>query len=204
MDKALADRIALAYPTGLIHERHDEALVSAERDDRLRSALDDVARECNLVVIVEPFDKPAYQIALTQADCPSIDTWTWGMRNPDKLRWIKDHGLPYPVLWLRVSRVADYYRYFFNHWVPRGDTGYLDADFRVLPNALWRGYEEVLSARLEAAGFQHCSDSLAAEKTSLVLESDYDAIPEDDPRWDDDAYEPPLVPASVYLSLFGE
>jgi hypothetical protein len=202
MDKALADRIVTAYPTGLIYERNDEALVSAERDQRLQLALGDMLRDCNIDYAVEPFEKPAYKIALTQADFPPFATWIGGMNNPDKLRWIRDQGQPYPVFWLKVSRVADYCYNFFNHWVPRGDTGYLDADFNRPPNALWSGYEKAICARLHEAGFLYCSKELAAVQTPMVLESDYDAIPEDDPRWDDADFEPPLVPTTVHRCLF--
>lgn len=121
-----------------------------------------------------------------------------------KLEWIKQNGGPYPVLWLKVSRVADYYYYYYNHWVPRGDTGYLDADFKLPPNQRWSEYEKVLRDTLAEANFQFCSDEMAASRTSLVKDNDYDSIPEDDPQWADDAFEPPLVDISIHQCLFAD
>jgi hypothetical protein len=36
------------------------------------------------------------------------------------------------------------------------------------------------------------------------LESDYDPIPDDDPRWDDPDFEPPLIESTIHRCLFGE
>jgi len=204
MTDDLAERLRRAYPTGLFGELDQAALVSEERDRRLQEALTETVRECSLSMSVEPFDKPAYEITLTQKEHPPFDVWIWQMRNPQKLAWIKANGGPYPAFWLKVSRVADHYYFFYNHWVPRGDTGYLDADFRLQPNPLWVGYEAQIRHALETRGFAFETDALARERTPLVLVHDWDAIPENDPRWDDDSFEPPLVPASVDACLFGD
>ena len=38
----------------------------------------------------------------------------------------------------------------------------------------------------------------------FVLTDGYDEIQHDDPRWDDDDFEPEPVPASVYDCIFGD
>jgi hypothetical protein len=161
-----------------------------------------LTKEFPLAYHVDIFNKPAYRIAITERDHPSFETWVGKMRNEDKLVWIAANGQPYPVLWLKISRVADYWWSFFNHWTNRGDTGYLDADFRREPNALWSGYQRRTSTLLEEHGFSFLTNELAQEKVPSIMVLDYDSIPGDDPRWDDDDYEPPAVPSSVYECLF--
>ncbi|GEM_PF-2263570 len=206
MDENLKMRIGSAYPTGIFYEQADSILESEERDDRLRQVLQRITNKLPLSLACERY-KPqlAYEMTITPCENPPFNVWVWEMRNPQKLDWIKkNNGQPYVVLWVRISRVADYYYFHYNHWVPRGDTGYLDADFARKPNDLWRSYEEVVTEELDRAFFTHCSNELAREKVPFVLDRDYDSIPEDDPRWDDDWFEPPFEPVCVHQCLFGE
>ncbi|MDN5870465.1 MAG: hypothetical protein L0H73_07065 [Nitrococcus sp.] len=127
------------------------------------------------------------------------------MDNPAKLRWIEENKSPYYVVfWVKVSRVADYYVTFFNHWRPRGDTGYLDADFRQEPSDEWRRYSKSVLDYFAEQGFLIASPELLQEKVPFVLTWGGDEIPDDDPRWDDDAFEPDPVEATVYDCLFGD
>jgi len=200
---AVDHRLRAAYPTGLVDELDEAALDSAERDERMREALAIASGQCQIGWVVQPFKSPAYEIAVTQQNHPRFSDWVWQMSNEQKLAWIRESGEPYPVLWLKISRVADYYWHYFNHWVPRGDTGYLDADCQRDPNVTWTWYRNVITASLDEQGFAFLRDALARSRTELVKERDYDSVPDDDPRWDDEGFEPPLVPATVYTCLFG-
>ena len=203
MNDELANRIKQTFPTGFFEGIDKSALLSTDRDDRLRLVLAVAEKMCSLNFHVMPFDTPAYRIALTQNAHPPFEVWTEQMSNHDKLAWIEANGQPYPVFWLNVSRVAEFYYCFYNHWVPRGDTGHLDADFKRQPNPLWSGYEKTLRQALAGNGFEHLNDELSRENTPFVLKQDFDAIPGNDPRWDDGKYEPPIVPVSVHECLFG-
>ncbi len=203
MNEDLKERIIRAYPSGTEHELDESALESEERDSRIRNAMESIKNEFPLVWHVDIFNKPAYQIGLIHRDQPSFESWVWQMNNENKLAWIKANGgQPYTVLWLRISRVADFFYSYFNHWVPRGDTGYLDADCRREPDVVWAGYQESLSKRLVENGFNFLTDELAREPTPFVTEVDYWSIPEDDPRWNDDDFEPAPIPSSVHQCLF--
>jgi len=198
----LQTRIQKVYPEGTICSLDKEALKDVGRDQRIRTALDFVTKERDLLYDIQPFDKPAYNISLTQSGHPEFGAWVYAMDNVAKIRWITEHGGPYPVLWLRVSRVFDYYYLYYNHWKPRGDTGYLDADFRDVPNDHWKENQKTLEDSLQQHGFLFFPDSLASQKTSLVQERDYDSIPDDDPRWVDVDFEPPLVDSTLHECLF--
>jgi len=47
--------------------------------------------------------------------------------------------------------------------------------------------------------FAHLTNELSRERVLIVLEHDYGSIPDDDPRWNKEGFEPPLVPTSVHL-----
>lgn len=178
-----------------------------ERDDRIQKVLVAIGQRFSLVFHREGLshsDK-AYNFAITEKDHPPFSTWIWNMRNPEKLAWIHaNNGRPYPVLWLKISLVADYYDYYFNHWKLRGDTGYLDADFQRKPDARWVEYCDGVKLFLRENGFEFETDEIASEKTACVSFRDYASISNDDPRWNDVDFEPPLVPASIHDCLFGE
>ena len=203
MNADLASRLRKTYPTGRRDDRDDSTLDSPERDERIRNAIRAIIKGCLIRLWPDPFDKPAFHIAFTQKGNPEFEQWTMGMGNPEKLEWIEANGGTYPVFWIKISRVADYYDCYFNHWIPRGDTGYLDRDFRRQPNELWARNEKAIRTALEGNGFTHITDELARERTELVLKQDYDCMPPDDPRWLDDNFEPPYIPTSVHESLFG-
>lgn len=200
----LIEKIKRAYPKGLIDEPCEEAFVSSERDNRLQRALDLISYQCTVDCCLDQFNKPRYHFALTQKNHPSFDKWIWMMKNEEKILWIRKNNEPYPVFWLNISRIADYYYFYYNHWVPRGDTGYLEADCKKQPNGLWLGFEKIIRSNLEIDGFIYLTDDLAREKTPYVLESDSDSIPDDDPRWDDLDFEPPLIASTIHRCLFGE
>lgn len=57
---------------------------------------------------------------------------------------------------------------------------------------------------LLAHGFSYATDELLALRVPFVLDHDYDSIPQDDPRWEDDEFEPPLAPVSLHECMFGD
>lgn len=202
MNDLLVTKIRRAYPDGT-PDLEESALSSDERDERIDNVLVIAENECSLNIGIFPFDKPAYKYTFTQKNHPPFGHWIM-MDNPEKLAWIRDnHGEPYPAFWLNISRVADYYTCYYNHWAPRGNTGYLDIDCRRSPNTLWVGHEKKIRDALEHHGFSYLTDELACESVPFVLEEDFDCIPEDDPRWLDEEFKPPLVPSSVQQCLFG-
>jgi hypothetical protein len=204
MSPDLLHRIQKVYPNGTICSLDKEALKDKERDKRILVALESVSKKCNLVFEFQPFDIPSYSICLTQADHPEFRVWLLTMDNAAKIRWITEYGSPYPVLWLKISRAFDYYYLYYNHWKQRGDSGYLDADFRDTPNEQWKENQKTLEITLQQHGFLFFSDSLASQKTSLVQERDYDSIPDDDPRWSNDDFEPPWVDSTLHECLFSD
>lgn len=203
MNNYLMLRLKLAYPTGFEHEPDESVYESEERDNRLRNALSMISRTQRLRFIIDRFDKPAYNIAITQTDHPEFGTWVTQMCNAERLAWIKNADAPYSVFHLKISRLANYYYYYYNHWVPSDDTGYLDIDFKRKPSESWSIYEKVILNAFEEHGFAYLSNDIALEDVPFILEHDYDSITDDDPRWDDEEFVPPLVPCSVHKLLFG-
>jgi len=153
MSPDLLHRIQKVYPNGTICSLDKEALKDKERDKRILVALESVSKKCNLVFEFQPFDIPSYSICLTQADHPEFRVWLLTMDNAAKIRWITEYGSPYPVLWLKISRAFDYYYLYYNHWKQRGDSGYLDADFRDTPNEQWKENQKTLEITLQQHGF---------------------------------------------------
>ncbi len=126
------------------------------------------------------------------------------MDNEKKLAWFNaNNQKPYPVFILKISRIADYYCHYFNHWLPKGENGYWDADCRREPDGSWKKYSQCINSALNEAGFTYLTKELANEKIPSIWMTDFD-FPDDDPRWDDDDFVHPLIPASVYDCLFGD
>lgn len=204
MNSALAERIKRVYPSGVLWERADEQLSANQQNTRIDSALCRLMELEAVRVLREPGKRPSYQFAITNLEDPPFNDWIWSMSNIEKLDWIRRNERLYVVLWLQISRVADYFYWYFNHWTPRGETGYLDADFRRQPDVAWNALTKVLGNLLLAQGFSYATDELLALRVPFVLDHDYDSIPEDDPRWDDDEFKPPLAPVSLHECMFGD
>jgi hypothetical protein len=205
MNDDLKNLIKRAYPGGTTDCLDDTALKNELREVRIRSTLQAVAAECGLNWNNEATrGRLAYEFQFTEKLHPTFEQWVWRMNNGEKISWIQQNGRSYPVLWLKISRIADYYYHFFNHWTPRGDTGFLDADFKQLPNSAWTGRLAFIKKRLEEARFKYLTDELAAEKTTVVLERDYDSIPYGAHCLDDDDIEAPWVPSTVHECIFSD
>jgi len=202
MNSDLATRIQRAYPTGLLSERNDLTFESLERDERLRAVLEAASLACNFRYVLNPSDKPDYRIAITQQGHPSVSEWVLPMNGAEKLSWIREHDKVYPVFWLNVSRVADYYRCFYNFWFADDDSANIDVKWQSNPTGLWVGVECFMKAKLEESGFVLCSDDFGSENTPFVLEQDLDSIPYDDLPCESEGFVPALMPSSVFSCLF--
>ena len=202
MNIDLENKIRKAYSSGLVYDFDEEVIKSEERDIRLRAVIDSCSMECNLECKITLWsDSRYYEIVMTQKSDPSFySQWISQMTNEDKVKWVVSNNEPYPVFWLKVSRIDDYYTFYYNHWVPKADTGYIDAKCDIQPNQTWLGHEAHIKSKLEEFGFKYLTRELASEKISYVLEDEY--ISDDDPRWENDEFEPPLVPSDVYECLF--
>ncbi|MBP7430709.1 MAG: hypothetical protein KBC05_14845 [Candidatus Hydrogenedentes bacterium] len=204
MNDDLANRIRKAYPNGLTESLDRSVLDSPERDERIRKVIAAVSQTCSLNATVDSAQGISYEISFTQDDHPHFEDWVV-MPRDKKLDWIAcNHGDPYPVFWLKISRIADYYYYFYNHWVPRGNTGYLDHDFIRQPNSIWKEHERRICDELDRNGFALLSDDLAGEQVDFVLDHDDFAIPENDPRRLDEKFTPPLIPTTIHDCLFSQ
>lgn len=194
--KAIIER---AYPTGL-HNEPDESQYFP--DTRMVELLDGLCADNGLRYYID-WEKQKCGFALTLKDHIPFEEWLY-LGNPKKLEWLSNNDQLYPVLWIHLSRVAGFYTWHYNHWTPRGDTGYLDGNFRVEPTNIWLEKLALIESSLNKEGFSHLSREAGWEIVPFVLFHDWDAVPKDDPRWNEDDFEPPLVPASLYICLFGE
>ena len=79
---------------------------------------------------------------------------------------------------------------------------YLDSDFDVQPNEYWMKSQKLLENTLKENGFCLFDDEMSGQTTPFIKVKDYDSIPDEDPRWDDDNFEPPFVDASLHECLF--
>lgn len=204
MDKLLQARITKVYPTGKFWEYDETALGESNQAARLNAALGAVVNTAPLRISPALGSKLRHSFAITHTGEPTYDEWIRGKGNRQKIEWCKVNARPYVVFWLRISRIADCYYFYYNHWKPRGETGYMDADCQVEPNDSWRKYETAIRSNLHDQGFTHASGEMLSERVPFVTDDGNDEIPDNDPRWDDDDFQPPLVPASVHRCLFGD
>ncbi len=135
-----------------------------------------------------------------KGDPPFSDWQSWD--KPQKLAWIKENQAPYPVLRVTLSRVAHYYYYHFNHWVARGDTGYLDIQLERDDHTHWEPHIKLIEEILSELGYKLFPKERNTELVPGFVSDGYDAIPDNDPRWDDDDFVPPEVPAILWDCLF--
>ncbi len=204
MNEFLAARIKQVYPTGLLAEADAFALGAGDQDARIDRAIEKMDTALQLHVHREHWEgQPSYQIALTPQGDPLFKEWYQVMDGPTKLQWLVNHKRPYTILWLQMSRVADHFRFYFNDWVPRDATGYVEIDFKETATGHWLDHQAGLFEVLAEAGFTALPDERMAGPVPFLLEHDDDGTPEDDPRWDDEDWDPPLVPTTLAKCLFG-
>ncbi|MCB1658273.1 MAG: hypothetical protein KDI39_08615, partial [Pseudomonadales bacterium] len=71
-------------------------------------------------------------------------------------------------------------------------------------NELWKDYSQKVFEQLKEQGFSLATRQFLSDKVSFVLTWGGNVIPDDDPRWDDDDFEPEPVLAQMYDCLFGD
>ena len=188
----------------MLWQRDDMQLDQAGQQSRIVRALHVVTEVLPLRFTCESYNDTAYALPITHIGDPPFDQWVGEMRSAAKFEWVAVNQRPYVALWMRISRVADYFTFHYNHWVPRGDTGYMYADCRTEPSDTWEQYAAVICAGLARENFTLASSNLLATRTPYMLDDGHDEIPDSDPRWNDDDFEPPPVPATIYACLFGD
>ncbi len=112
---------------------------------------------------------------------PPFSEWQ-GWDKPQKLAWIKENQAPYPVLRVTLSRVAHYYYYHFNHWVTRGDTGYLDIQLERDGHTQWEPHLNLIQEIPVELGYQFLSKECNTEQMPNFVSNGYDAIHNNDPH----------------------
>jgi len=205
MDLPLEHRLMIAYPGARAWEPDTSVLGANAQDERLEMALLAFNRSSGKRV-ESTFAPPrlARERVITDADAPPFSTWIWRMDNAAKIDWIRRQDRFYVALWLKVSRIADYYALYFNHWHPRGESGYLDPDCHLSPDPNWQAVSGELEEALGHHGFQRATLDLVGQRSRFVMDQGWDDIAEDDPRLDEPEFEPPLVAATLQQCLFGE
>ncbi len=142
-------------------------------------------------------------LVITDADSPSFVDWI-AADSEGKKRYLSEFCNPYVVFWVRLSLVDRCYLPHVNAWKPKGDTGYYDIDSDGLLSEKWQVRAELLNRLLQNGGFRLLPDVEGREEVPFVMNRGFDDIPVDDPRWDDDDFEPSVVPSTVYTCLFGD
>ncbi len=202
MHEDIAKRLHQVYPSGDFDAPDTDALYAADYITSVRKVVEsmcvDYAMQANFDLHADTDRTRCF--AITERARPSQVEWCWDYNNPDKLAWIAKHGRPFPILWLKVSRVFPAYWFYYNLWTPRGDTGYLDAviDYSP-PTPTWAALHPALHTALHATGLQLLDDAAASEQVPFVLEEVF----EDDKGNDlpDDAPPRRLV-VNVHQALF--
>ena len=204
ISKKLLDQLELAYPSADTDYPDESVLGSGGMDTaakRLGDALFDTGFYSGLDWDINSKRSKINSLIVNLDGHPRFRDWqTWD--RPRKLVWIETNKGPYPVLRIVMSRVAKYYYYFFNDWVPRGDTGYLDAQFHTRINGQWKPHLDLVKAILGELDYAHFPRERNTELVPGFVADGYDAIADDDPRWEQADFVPPSVPAILWDCLF--
>lgn len=194
MDKDIEQRLRRVYPTGNVDVPDVDALFA---DDYVANVAQVIASVCSTHRMHVDSDMHAPTdctrgFAITEQDGPRKVDWCGLFQrhgNPEKLQWIAQHKRPFPILWLKVSRVFPVYRFYYNLWTPRGDTGYLDIviDYSP-PTPDWVRLHPDLHAALHTAGLRLMDEDAAKETVPFMFEEvfvdhgdDWDAEPSSHP-----------------------
>ena len=202
MRKEIEDRIREVYPTGDIDERNEDALYGEDYLEKFRSVVREAIKDTGLrgEFLVFWDSEAGFKITITEYPHPAPSQWLFGMKNENKLAWIHENGRPFPVMWLKVSRVFPAYELYYNLWKPRGDTGYLDTEYTKSPvSDMWAVFHERLHQGMEGAGIVIIPQDEGRELVEFVTEDVYEVedcndLPEDAP--------PRKVIQNVYSCLF--
>lgn len=125
MDARIARRLGAVYPHGDLDQPDMAAVLGGAVLEGVQSA---IVRACALNEmtctrgLLFPRDR-AWAFAITERAGPSQAEWCglWATHgNAEKIAWIARNGRPFPILWVKVSRVFPAYWCYYNLWTPRG------------------------------------------------------------------------------------
>lgn len=204
MDKDLEMTIRAAYPSQRLDDLDEAKLGLRNQDARLIGCIERLREKFPVGVDSVHSQPQRHEIAFTHIYGPQLKAWLYGMQSEEKLSLIECRGFPFVILWLHVSRVSDYYRIVINHWTVGKEQRNLDVDFSQEPDDEWHSILAGIERELRDCGFNLLPPEMTREKVEFLLRDGYDDIPYDDPRWDEEGFEPPDVLASVYEAVFGE
>lgn len=202
MRPELYDRLKAVYSSGRIYEPDESAFLGDDYEAVIVSAVKRMAEGTAIRFdgnIAFPQDR-AFQLGFTEVANVNSQEWITHFPDSKKLDWIREHGRPFPILWLRISRIYPAFYHFYNLWTPRGETGFLDAEIAELPPLdEWRVFHQQMERELTQDGFICLSDDEAKETTDFIFDEEYydetgNELPE--------GTGPHLVPASVQGCLF--
>lgn len=202
MSPEMEAKLRRAYPTGLLRERDDSQVGANRQNLRLHWAIRRAVASAPIAVSDVWSKIPSIDLAITQIGDPPY--WHWVGMGGEKSAWITKSGRPYVVLLIRISQVADVYYHWYNHWILRDDSEYAEPNAITEPSKLWKRYASTIFSSLDQRGFCEAPATMRQEQVPFVLVEGFDEVPEDDPRWEDDDFEPPLVEASLHKCLFGD
>ena len=168
MTDELANSLRRAYPTGRLWEMDKRVLVDPDRNSRIRFVLDYCCDECGIKWETMPNGWPCYEFIITQREHLGFREWL-DLSNRDKVTWTQRNGSPLVALWLRISRIANYYECCYNHWLPNSQNGHLCPDCGPPPHAEWSDHEVILKERLDRAGFLYCPVTLRPREPRWFL-----------------------------------
>lgn len=200
MRPELHDRLKAVFASGRVYEPDESAFLD---DDYEKSIILAVKRMAEGTAIrfdgnlAFPQDR-AFHLGFTEEAGLKSQAWITHLQDPQRLEWIREHGRPFPILWLRISRIFPAFYHFYNLWTPRGETGYLDAMTTVEPPSNeWRVFCEQMEQELTKDGFIRLSGEEANETTDFIFDEEYF-----DENGNELPDEPNLVQASVQDCLF--
>lgn len=203
MSPDLEQRIRQVFSNGN-GEELDKSKLVADTGGRLQAVFDKVQKILPVTMSMGFSNDRSFEFVVTDSAAPKFDDWCFTMKNSDKLKWIAANGgEPYVACWFTVSRVADYYKTWTNHWRPRGDTGYLDTSHSEEPSATWQRWQAEIARAMAEHGFVLATFEFWRERVPFVMTYG-DDVPEDDSHEGDDDFEPTPVPATLYDCLFGD
>lgn len=200
MKPELYDRLKAVYPSGRIYEPDESAFFDDDYEETIVSAVKRMAGGTAIRFdgnIAFPQDR-AFQLGFTEEAGLKSQVWITHLQDPQRLEWIREHGRPFPILWLRISRIFPAFYHFYNIWTPRGETGHLDAMSTVEPPSdEWRVFHGRMESELTKDGLIRLSGDEANEAVDFIFDEKY--FDENGNEFPD---EPNLVQASVHDCLF--
>jgi len=204
MNNILFERLKLVFSLGKDTEPNTEMLEANQYKIRVSQFINESTSSLPLDARHCGNGKLSDMIIFIGKNAPDYDNWFGRMSWIEKTNWVKEHGKPYCLLFVKVSLVDDYYTIYFNCWNIEKDSERLGVVSLAAPNEKWALVQQTIKKLIENSGFIFANDELLREKVPFIETWGGNEIPDKDPRWDDNHFEPDPIPASIYDCLFGE